>query len=102
MSIVSTSKRDSITILADILRSLKDSKKARKMSIVYKSNLNFIRIGKYLDILITTGMVEATTEKQSRLYNITERGREFLLNYERLRESLRTPHMPHQGNIVLA
>jgi predicted transcriptional regulator len=72
------------------------------MSIVYKSNLNFIRIGKYLDILITAGMVEATTENESRLYSITERGREFLHTYERLRQALRTPALPAPGNILFA
>jgi len=102
LSIVSTSKRDSITILADILRSLIHSKKARKMSIVYKANLNFIRIGKYLDVLIATGMVEAISEKETLLYSITERGREFLLTYEKLRESLKVPELAGQTNVLLA
>jgi len=102
LSIVSTSKRDSITILADILRSLTDAKKARKMSIVYKANLNFIRIGKYLDVLIATGMVEAISEKETLLYRITERGREFLLTYEKLKESLKIPDLTGQTNVLLA
>jgi predicted transcriptional regulator len=102
LSIVSTSKRDSITILADILRSLTDSKKARKMSIVYKANLNFIRIGKYLNVLIATGMIETITEKETLLYRITERGRDFLLTYEKLKESLKMPEITGQANVILA
>ena len=101
LSIISTSKRDSITILADILRSLSNCKKARKMTIVYKSNLNFIRIRRYLDILVTTGMVEVTNDRDNILYNITERGREFLLNYERLKESLKMPGIAGKTSVLL-
>jgi predicted transcriptional regulator len=102
LSIVSTSKRDSITILADILRSLTDAKKARKMTIVYKANLNFIRIGKYLDVLTATGMIETIREKETLLYRITERGREFLLTYEKLKDSLKMPEITGQANVIFA
>jgi predicted transcriptional regulator len=72
------------------------------MSIVYKANLNFIRIGKYLDILIATGMIEAIRVNESVLYSITDRGREFLLNYRKLKESLRIPEVSNVPNTLLA
>ena len=102
MSVVSASKRDSITILADILRSFSDSKASRKMSIVYKANLNFIRIGKYLDILIATGMVEVTSASNNVSYTITDRGREFLATYEKLKTWLKAPQIADTTKALLA
>ena len=90
MSLLSAVKRDSITIMADILRALANGRSSKKMSVVYKANLNFDRIGKYLDLLIATGHVEIVTSDQGRdSYRITARGRDFLSQFDRLVESLR-------------
>jgi len=101
LSVIPTSKRDSITILADILKSFTGSSASRKMSIVYKSNLNFVRIRKYLDILITTGMIEAIPARENVRYRITDRGREFLLRYERLKDLLQMPAIPNEASALL-
>jgi predicted transcriptional regulator len=102
LSAISNPKRDSITILADILKSLTGSSASRKMSIVYKANLNFVRIRKYLDILIATGMIEEILANGYSSYRITDRGREFLFGYERLKDSLKMPAIPNQADPVLA
>jgi predicted transcriptional regulator len=72
------------------------------MSIVYKANLNFIRVGRYLDILIATGMIEKMSTNDSVFYSITDRGREFLVNYGKLKESLKMPEITSQANVLLA
>ena len=83
-------KRDSITIIADILRALANGRSSKKMSVVYKANLNFERIRKYLDVLIASGHVEVVKSKPGRdFYRITNKGLEFLTQYERLADSLR-------------
>lgn len=102
MSAILASKRDPITILADILKSFSGSKASRKMAIVYKANLNFIRIGKYLDVLIATGMVQANSENENMSYSITDRGREFLATYEKLKNSLKMPEIANPPNTLLA
>jgi predicted transcriptional regulator len=78
-----------MTILADILRALTTSEYSRKMFVVYKANLNFKRINRYLRILLNTGMVQAiSSEDESALYRITDRGREFLAGFDKLKNSL--------------
>jgi len=87
---ISPAKRDAITILADILRVLAPTESANKMFIVYKANLNFNRIRKYLELLIITGHVEIIGSKHGNSsYRITDKGREFLAVYEKLLSSLR-------------
>jgi len=81
------SKRDSISILAAILRTLTKSGPSKKMSMVYGSNINYERLGKYLDLMVTTGLVELTSSEDT-LYGITKKGREFLGGYDRLAEAL--------------
>lgn len=91
LSLLSTLKRDSITILADILKAVSLSKSSRKMAIVYKANLNFERIKRYLDFLIATGLIENIAPlNESESYRITVKGREFLEGYSRLVNSLKT------------
>jgi predicted transcriptional regulator len=83
-------KRDSTTIIADILRVLANGRSCKKMSVVYKANLNFERVRKYLDLLIATGHVEIVKSTPGKdLYRITDKGRDFLIQYERLAASLR-------------
>jgi len=90
LSLISDVKRDSITILADILKALNLSKPTRKMSLVYKANLNFERIKRYLDLLLTAGLVEMTVSADHVVsYRITNKGREFLIGYECLVDSLK-------------
>jgi len=82
--------------MADILRVLALYGAARKMSIVYKANLNFNRIGKYLHLLVETGHVEIVTSRSgSDSYKITGKGQDFLSAYDRLVESL-TPEEQSQ------
>ncbi len=92
LSLVSNLKRDSITIIADILKALLLGRSAGKMAIVYKANMNFDRIKKYLDLLVVTGHVEIIkSDRGSNFYKITEKGREFLTRYEGLMSSFRIP-----------
>jgi predicted transcriptional regulator len=65
-------KRDKIDIIIDVLDVAKMG--VNKTSIVYRTNLNFMLAGKYLDILQKHGLVENKSDK----YITTERGKIFL------------------------
>jgi len=81
-----------MTIIADILRALASSRAAKKMSIVYKTNLNFERINRYLDFLVLTEHIEVIPSLKGNVsYRITDKGRQFLTRYERLMGSLIIP-----------
>ena len=85
LTMVSKTKRDSLTILVDILNALNIPRALRKMAIVYKSNLNFERIDKYLSLLLSTGLIEAASSPDgSETYRITRKGQVFISRYAEL------------------
>ena len=77
-------RRGRLEIIADVLLVAKEG--AKKTAIVYKANLNFNRAGKYLLYLEEKGHIEHTNEG----YKTTERGKEFLQDYQKMKEQLIT------------
>ena len=77
-------RRGRLEIIADVLLVAKEGEK--KTAIVYKANLNFNRAGKYLLYLEEKGHIEHTNEG----YKTTERGKEFLQDYQKMKEQLIT------------
>ena len=73
-------RRNDLDICADILRISKPG--AKKTHIVYKANLNFEIVKKYLKRLIDNGFL--SDQNGNRVYMTTERGSEFLEHYSRL------------------
>jgi predicted transcriptional regulator len=73
-------RRNDLDICADILRISKAG--AKKTHIVYKANLNFEIVKKYLKRLIDNGFL--SNQNNNRVYMTTERGSEFLEQYSRL------------------
>jgi len=72
-------KRDRVTIIADILKSIRYSKKGRrKTNIMQSANLNYDQLNKYLDLLIRNGYVIV----EGQIYKPTSRGLEFLETIE--------------------
>lgn len=68
--------RDRMTIMSDILKAVKDSRKGRrKTQIMQSANLNYIQTKKYLNYLLHHGFL-VVTEKET--YLITEKGSRFL------------------------
>lgn len=59
---------------------------ARKTEILYRANLNFNVVNRYLDLLIREGLISPTPDS-ARKYKATEKGLEFLKAYKNL-ESL--------------
>jgi len=73
-------RRGKLEIIADILSVA--LKGAKKTEIVYKANINFKRIEKYLPYLMEKGLMEHTNG----VYCTTEKGKEFLRDYQNMKE----------------
>ena len=74
-------RRNNLDIMADILRIAKAG--AKKTWIVYGANLNFKIVKEYLSDLKGRGLLSSRDE--SNLYQTTERGLEFLEQYDSFR-----------------
>jgi len=75
-------RRGRLEIIADVL--LVAQRGAKKTQIVYKANLNFKMVEKYLPYLEGKGLIENT----SREYTTTEKGEKFLGVYKEMEEQL--------------
>ena len=71
-------RRNNLDICADILQVAQPG--ARKTQIVYKANLNFMIVKKYLRNLIENGFIE----KFDKLYYTTNKGVNFIESYEEI------------------
>ena len=71
--------RNKFEIVADILRIVKDG--AHKTEIMYKGNLSYSMLTRYLSKLLTAGLVSIASESNS--YKITDKGKLFLERFNR-------------------
>jgi predicted transcriptional regulator len=75
-------RRGRIEITADILSVAREE--AKKTQIVYNANLNFKRVDAYLHYLVDKGLIENT----GGVYKTTEKGKEFLHDYKKMKKLL--------------
>ncbi len=75
-------RRGKLEIIADIL--LVARRGAKKTAIAHNANVNFDRVGKYLSYLEEKELIENT----GREYKTTEKGKEFLRDYQKMKEQL--------------
>jgi predicted transcriptional regulator len=76
--------RSRIEIAAHILEIAKSG--SRKTRIMYMGNLSFDLLQKYLDLLLTAGLLELG-EGDERTYTATEKGVRFLEDFQELSKS---------------
>lgn len=72
-------RRDGIEICADLLHAARGG--ARKTQLVYRANLNFKVVKRYLSVLLRNGLLEVDPP----FYSSTEKGEEFLRLFEKVR-----------------
>ena len=70
-------------IFAAILETLKNEP-TRKTAIVYKANLNFSRVNRFLADLQRLGYISVVNTDGKEVYVLTPKGSEFLADYNRL------------------
>ncbi len=75
-------KRGRFEILYGILSVCR--KPAKKTSILYRCNLSYSQLQKYLDYLVSHTLLGSQENEGRRFFQITEKGKEFLDEYERL------------------
>jgi len=68
-------RRDKITIMGDLLHIMQEPR--RLTHILYKSNMSYVQLVKYLDDLIGRDLVEKRLEP-FKCYTITENGKLFM------------------------
>ena len=77
-------RRGKLEIMADILSAAGNG--ARKTEIVYKANLNFPRIERYIPYLEKRELIATA----GTVYKTTEKGEEFLREYQMMKDLLLT------------
>lgn len=86
-------KRSRLSILADILKLVRDSGGMKPTHILYKANLSHPRMKKHLTMLIEGGFIEAV-EGKGIVYRITKKGDKFvseIRKIEKLSEAFGVP-----------
>ncbi|MCW4020937.1 MAG: winged helix-turn-helix domain-containing protein [Candidatus Bathyarchaeota archaeon] len=78
-------RRGWIEVVASILDAANKKGGVNKTSIVYRANLNFGRLERYMEVLMEKGLIEQQLEGDL-LFKTSERGKEFLDRYKRIRE----------------
>ncbi len=78
-------KRSDVEIYAAILSTAKGG--AKKSHIVYRANLNFEIVRKYLDHLKAAGLITEPA-KGNKLFVTTEKGIDYLNRFEELKDCL--------------
>lgn len=72
--------RDRMTIINDILKTVKDARSGKKKTqIMQSANLNYIQLDKYMSYLLKCGFLRITDKGN---FYITEEGGRFLLALE--------------------
>lgn len=75
-------RRGRVDVIADILSLALNG--VRKTQLMYQANLNFRRREKYVESLIGLGLIDVKSNSPV-TYTTTERGREWLKNYEKIK-----------------
>ncbi len=70
-----TSRRDKVTIMGDLLEIMQEPR--RLTHILYKSNMSYVQLVKYLNNLMEMGFAEKIQEPH-RAYGITTNGKLFM------------------------
>ncbi|VVB74772.1 Winged helix-turn-helix [uncultured archaeon] len=82
------SKRDKVSIIHDILLLIRSKDgEAGPTHIMYKANLSHQMLTDYLGEMIAKGFIaEKTNKALKRTYSITDKGHEFIKDYQTIRK----------------
>jgi len=77
-------KRTKLEIIRDLLDTLQKNRKVKITHLIYKANLSNNSIKPYLEELLRNGLMEQFFEDEQRLFKITSKGNEFLMEYSKI------------------
>lgn len=83
MSRITRRYRSSISIVADILKSIREEEKIGKTRLMQKANLPTDRMQEKLDELISLGLITEESEEDRKFFRLTEKAYDFLKEYDR-------------------
>jgi len=78
-------RRNGMEILVNILKESRSG--ITKTRLVYRTNMNFFAIRRHMEFLIQKGLL-AVEYEPIQLYTTTEKGNEFLGEFDKLKETL--------------
>ena len=84
-----TRKRSRLEIYLDILRAVKSGVN-KPTNIMYKCNLSWLPLKRILETLIERDLLRMVHEKNRKIYEITQKGRDVLSYFEKAEELLVT------------
>ncbi|MBS3075696.1 hypothetical protein J4429_04520 [Candidatus Pacearchaeota archaeon] len=79
------SKRTRLEVIRDILDVLQKNRNVKITHIIYKANLSNNSIKPYLENLLKNKMIEQITANKQRFFRITEKGHEFLQEFNKIK-----------------
>ena len=74
-------KRERLEIIKDILKIIQDYRVIKITPLIRKSNLSSQRFMEYFKDLKEKQLIKETTEKEKKLYSLTEKGQRYLEKY---------------------
>jgi predicted transcriptional regulator len=80
-------RRSQMEIYIDIMKAVADGKR-RPTHIMYRANLSWTRLKKYLDFLIRQGLLEETIDDGATTYLIAPKGKDVLGYFKRIESVL--------------
>lgn len=80
-------RRTRLDIIHDILSAIKaKGGKIKPTHLMYKANMSHQSLSKYLDELEGKGMVSSVDENGQKYYTVTEKGNDFLQEFQKLQQ----------------
>jgi predicted transcriptional regulator len=83
----SAKRRDKLSIIAEILEIAKEG--TLKTQIMYKANLSYAQLNDYLKFLLKSGLLQKFVSSGKDVYEVTEKGIDFLQRHCELTELLK-------------
>jgi predicted transcriptional regulator len=83
----SAKRRDKLSIIAEILEIAKEG--TLKTQIMYKANLSYAQLNDYLKFLLKSGLLQKFINRGKDVYEVTEKGIDFLQRHCELTELLK-------------
>lgn len=82
-------RRSHLEICAQILDAIETGKTITKTHIMYRANVSFSQLQKYMTLLLESDLVRELEQENRMVYEITEKGKLLLYHYRKAKELLR-------------